>query len=62
MDLTSCSRAGEDRKLLQKEARKRAREEANDKRTLNEAERLQQLDAHDELENGLASASTLSGR
>lgn len=58
--VTSCSMAGVDRNLLQKETRKRAREEANDRRKLNEAERSQQLEAHGDLVEILASTSTSS--
>ena len=60
MDVTSCSMAGVDRKLLEKETRKRAREKANDRRKLQEADKSQQLEAHGDLTEALSSDSSLS--
>lgn len=60
MDVTSCSMAGVDRKLLEKEARKRAREEASDRRKLREAETSQHLETRGYLAQALSSTSSLS--
>ena len=61
MDVTSCSMAGVDRKLLEKETRKRAREKANDRRKLQESDKSQQLEAHGDLTEAFSSSSLSEG-